>query len=77
MSSIATTDVGPVYQLTATLGKCQVHVGFRTKTDQLALIEAAELRAYHVICAKEPQLRHAWLYGRLKLVCGDRVVSEE
>jgi hypothetical protein len=76
MSSIATVDVGPVYQLTSILGDCRVHVGFRVKTDKLALIEAAQLRAYHALCSKEPQLRDAWLYGRLKLVCGNRVVSE-
>lgn len=77
MSGFASVYVGEIYQLTAITPGCRQHVGFRAMSDEAAIIESAFLRAYHALCAFDPQCRDAWLNGRLKLVCGDRVVSTE
>jgi hypothetical protein len=77
MSGIARTYVGEIYQLTAITPGCHQHVGFTAMSDEEAIVESAFLRAYHALCAFDPQCRDAWLNGRLKLVCGDRVVSTE
>lgn len=77
MSGIAKQNIGQIYQLTAVTPGCQQHVGFHAGSDEAALIEASFLRAYHALNAFDPQCRNAWLNGRLKLVCGDRVVSTE
>jgi hypothetical protein len=77
MSGVAKQNIGQIYQLTAVTPGCRQHVGFHAGSDQAALIEASFLRAYHALCAFDPQCRDAWLNGRLKLVCGDRVISTE